>query len=138
MVVPRKIISELCGLADDVNCEEIASHIATGNLKEWAESWRSSLKNKLCKIEDIYENHNGWIPLTVSKPSLETPVQLVLCVEYADGSQFTYTGCGFRYKNGGEDIWISEGNVVHDKVIAWQPLEKEIEYDELKEIGWIK
>ena len=131
-MVANKWIKQMYGYVSDINVEEIASHIANNNLKEWIESWGASFRNIIRSVNSCYEEAEGWIYVGVNKPDNEEIVQLLIYDDHYD-SPDTYTISGWRLN----DVWITDNELVSGTVVAWKPLQTALSANAVEDLGWV-
>lgn len=134
MGLPIEFSNELRDIIKDVNYKEITSNLVDGTLKDWIESWTGAANRAINNIVISQNKTDGWIPLTAMKPREEVSMQLLIVNEDDDLYPISYVMYGFLYN----DVWFSEGCVIHDKVVAWKPLDKEVDFKKIVEWGWIE
>lgn len=134
MGLPIEFSNELRDIIKDVNYKEITSNLVNGTLKDWIESWAGAANRAINNIVISQNKTDGWIPLTVMKPREEVSMQLLIADKDDDLYPTSYVMCGFLYN----DVWFAEGCVIHDKVVAWKPLDKEVDFKKIVEWGWIE
>lgn len=142
-MVANSWITKMFDKIDKICLKEISSQLANDNLRDWIYKWQTDFKRIVREVNTCYEVRDGWIKLTDNLPNEEDPVQLLVYYDKGDYAS-VYATFGWRIAAsreqcfGEKNIWISNNELITDKVVGWKPMSEPLNVRDLKELGFLQ